>query len=244
MGCAPSVPATDAESINGHTTGADEQEERNGEQPGAECCGVEVVGKGDTTNGEQKKKISLSSGGGGGDGDGQVNSCSSPCPPVAVPDDDSETDSGSFLCANLRMNFMSNRGVGARGNSTSSTPRTLFRRNNNNGVSAKQPLSTLSTTAEEQQDNFLSTEDGSGENNPLLKRTANPAQEQVKVLATTTTQTITSSTNVQHLPHYVQLQQQQHQHPQFHPFYPGGGVRKSSNQATEKVGHVFNNSMK
>lgn len=136
--------------------------------------------------------------------------------PAAGQDEESESESASLLCANLRRNFMPSR----HGSRSSSECR---RKGSSTGGGGGKLA--LTTTAEEQSENFLSSEDGC-DNNPLLRRFANPAP--AEVVATTTTHG--SSTGIlsgqQNLTHYVQLQQ-------YHPFQGAG--RNLSSQVAEKV---------
>lgn len=103
-------------------------------------------------------------------------------------DEDSESESTSLLCANLRRNFM-----GRNGSRSSVECR---RKGSSVGVcgvgGGKQALA---ATAEEQ-----SSEDG-GDNNPLLKHSANPGDVVVPVSG--------SFAHVSSGQHYVHLQQHQ-----------------------------------
>lgn len=134
-------------------------------------------------------------------GSDKVKAC-----PMAAQDEDGENESASFLCANLRRNFISNRlgSAGSRSNRRTS------------GIGGKK----LATTAEEQNDNFLSSEDG-GDSNPLLTRHTNPPGDVVS-------QNLCQGADLSvQKPHYIQLQQQR-----YHPFNCG---RKLSSNVTEKV---------
>lgn len=141
------------------------------------------------------------------------------CPVVvAGADEDSESENVSFLCANLRRNFLAGRSGTRNGSSSGGAGKVI-----------------LTTTAEEQNENFLSLEDGGDDSNPLLKRSANPPPTPGDIVVVSGTGTgVLTGGQQSILPHYMQLQQQQQQ---FHPFQYG---RKLSSQVSEKVNEDLN----
>lgn len=161
-------------------------------------------------------------------------------------DEDSEGESASLLCANLRRNFMTS---GSRIGSTFGGGRAGGRRSRSSSGAAASIQPALTTT-EEQNESFVSGEEG--ENNPLLRHSAaptNPAllcedtsrtseaggeQHSLSISSpVTATATQRGSQSLYHnLPHYIQLQQYQSQQNQHFPFHMG---RKFSNHLTEKV---------
>lgn len=117
---------------------------------------------------------------------------SSGCPVVAQ-DEDSESESTSLLCANLRRNFMGRNGSRSSGE---------CRRKGSSVGGVGGGKQALAATAEEQ-----SSEDG-GDNNPLLKHSANPAPGDGVVPGSGSFAHVSSGQH-NNLTHYVQLQQYQ-----------------------------------
>lgn len=155
-------------------------------------------------------------------------------------DEDSESES-SFLCANLRRNFMtSSRSSGDNGGGS----RRKQRNGSSGGNLSLQPTLMLAATTEEQGESFLSSTE-EGDNNPLLKRSTlnvNPSDTTSLKSATdgcssalllgnqSSALTNTTSNAHQNVPHYVQLQQ-------YHQNFPFNFGRKLSNHVSggEKV---------
>lgn len=107
---------------------------------------------------------------------------------VVGQDEDSENESAGFLCANLRRNFL----LGRNGSSGPSGSSGNGCRRHGSSNCIKQ---TLTTTTEEQNENFLSCEDGE-ESNPLLQhRSPKPvaAQSDIGICGTTTSSQSTAT---------------------------------------------------
>lgn len=168
------------------------------------------------------------------------------CPARLCNDEDSESESStsSFLCANLRRNFMTS----SRSGNDNGGSRRKQRNGSSGGNLGLQPSLMLAATTEEQGESFLSSTE-EGDNNPLLKRSTlnvNPSDATSlksasdgcssalllgnQSSAPTTTMTTTTAAH-QNVPHYVQLQQ-------YHQNFPFNFGRKLSNHAVgagEKV---------
>lgn len=222
MGCTPSVTSANATNNNKEPTNGTATEKEAVGRHGEEA----KSGSGESAINFKSSSMQVECSSGG---DGRGQGCVLASGKVTSADEDSENESASFLCANLRRNFMQNRG-GARSRSNS--------RCRHNGSSSGLGVGggngggkqTLTTTAEEQSEHFLSSEDG-GDSNPLLKRSANPAAQGDIIVSNSSScntgpSSSPSSLPPQNLPHYVQLQQ-------YHQFHCGG--RKLSSQSADKV---------
>ena len=203
MGCTPSVTATSATASEPRDApNGDEKVSRTSVSDGP----VKNGSSGDLFEGVNKTHFPRHFSGSPSQPSDKVNEC-------PAGDDDSESEGASFLCANLRRNFMPGRssGSGLRSSSSGSG----CRRRASSTCGAAVAKLTLPAT-EEQNENLLSSEDG-GDSNPLLKCSANPqatatASGQADGCSVHFGQTsFAGHSTTGHLPNYAQLQTQYHQ---------------------------------
>lgn len=171
-------------------------------------------------------------------------SCSSDDVHFSVPmgtavDEDSEGESASLLCANLRRNFMVTSSRSSSRNISSARRRNGSSTGGGSTATITQ-APPLATTAEEQNESYLIGTETDGDSNPLLRRkTVNGEGGSVEVTscAKSNSDLVQNSHNQAStgpaagqttVPHYMQLQLQQQQF----PFHCG---RKLSNHVIEKV---------
>lgn len=134
-----------------------------------------------------------------------------------IDEEESDGESASLLCANLRRNFASSNGSG-RGHHSETPARAISRRSDAGAIVSCSGTATETTTGANGAD---LNEGGCGEENRILNQLllANVCEEQPHRNTPTT----------YHLPHYLQ----HHSHHQFHP--ASSSHRKFSVNISEKV---------